>query len=393
MPVLRLGRAVVPRSIVVTSAARDLRAVEFPGLVGLSAPSRPRAVTVLGGVALISAMGNSRRRAALVIVCIGALLAGVAWAVIEPKDPVLVGIGCATDEAQSGVIAMQPDGRTVVSICRELWRSGGVVASTRTVPALTPCVANEQSPGAIIVFPTADPGVCKRNGKMLADRDARGVPGGTASKPKSPWQPVLGNKNMGHPTVGTSAVPADQLRMLGVLRRPQVDTDRGPDVEDILRHALTNNRESGGVSGVRTDAIRRIAKRSDAAWIIVPAERAKYPVTPKGSGSRDVLCVLSKASPSAASNGYAGGYGGACRISRDIALGRLSGGAASGRRLQLWGVVPDGVDTVKARLRGDKGIIVKVRDNTYVIDAVIPDRAWLGHYIWYDRNGNELRRR
>ena len=86
MPVLRLGRAVVPRSIVVTSAARDLRAVEFPGLVGLSAPSRPRAVTVLGGVALISAMGNSRRRAALVIVCIGALLAGVAWAVIEPKD-------------------------------------------------------------------------------------------------------------------------------------------------------------------------------------------------------------------------------------------------------------------------------------------------------------------
>ena len=304
-----------------------------------------------------------------------------------------MGIGCATDEAQSGVVAMQPDGRTVVSICRELWRSGGVVASTGTVPALTPCVANERSPGAIIVFPTADPRVCERNGKMLADPDARGVPGGTASNPKGPWHPVLGNKNMGHPTVATSAVPADQLRMLGVLRRPQVDTDRGPDVEDILRHALSNNRESGGVSGVRTEAIRRIAKRSDAAWIMVSAERVKYPVTPKGTGSRDVLCVLSKASPTAAPNGYGGGYGGTCRTSRDIGLGRLSGGAASGRRLQLWGVVPDGVDTVKARLRGDKGIIVKVRDNTYVIDAVIPDRAWLGHYVWYDRNGKELRRR
>ena len=98
----------------------------------------------------------------------------------------LVGIGCATDEGQSGVVAMQPDGRTVVAICRELWRGGGVVSSTRTVPALTPCVANERSPGAIIVFPTADQGVCERNGKMLADRDARGVPGETAPNPRGP---------------------------------------------------------------------------------------------------------------------------------------------------------------------------------------------------------------
>jgi hypothetical protein len=115
---------------------------------------------------------------ALCILCLGS---GVAWAVFRPEPQVTATIGCATDGSQTGVVAFQPDGRAAVEICRDLWRTGGVLPSVRAAPELTPCVANEASPGAIIVFPTSDTGVCQRNGKVLADDDA-GLNSGTYAR-------------------------------------------------------------------------------------------------------------------------------------------------------------------------------------------------------------------
>lgn len=220
------------------------------------------------------------------------------------------------------------------------------------------------------------------------------VLGGTALAATGVWRPSLGSDQLGHPTTSNSSVPVEQLRLLGVLRRPQVDADRGPVVEDILKHGLSSRTDAGGVAGVRTDAIRRIATTSTTTWILVPVKRVRYQIGPTAKkDERNVLCVISR-SPWTGPDGVERfGYGSACRTTHDVALGRLAGGAASDRHLSLWGVVPDGVDKVKARLRGGKGITVKVRDNTYVVDATIPQRAWLGHYVWYDRAGNVIRRR
>lgn len=218
--------------------------------------------------------------------------------------------------------------------------------------------------------------------------------GSTALAATGAWRPLLGNERLGHPTSSRSEVPAEQLQMLGVLRRPQTDADRGPQVENMLRNALSNRSEAGGVTGVRTDSIRRIAATSKSTWIMVPVKRVAAPKRVPGTANeRDMICVLMGEPPSSGKGFSKVGYGRSCRSTQDIALGRLAGGAAFGRHLQLWGVVPDGVAKVKARLRGGNGITATVRDNAYVIDATIPERAWIGHYIWYDRNGSELRRR
>src|SRR3954452_25447051 len=58
---------------------------------------------------------------------------------------------------------------------------------------------------------------------------------GTALAATGAWEPILGNDQAGHPTRSRSALPADLTAALGVLRRPQVAADRGPDVEATLR--------------------------------------------------------------------------------------------------------------------------------------------------------------
>jgi hypothetical protein len=64
------------------------------------------------------------------------------------------------------------------------------------------------------------------------------------------WRPQLGNDTQGHPTVSRSGVPADQLKVLGVLRRAQTDADRGAAAR-YAAHWLGSD-----FHGVRTDSIR-----------------------------------------------------------------------------------------------------------------------------------------
>jgi hypothetical protein len=67
------------------------------------------------------------------------------------------------------------------------------------------------------------------------------------------WQPQLGNESQGHPSASRSGVPADQLEVLAVLRRPQTDTDRGAAARYAARWFGTQFR------GVRTNSIRLLS--------------------------------------------------------------------------------------------------------------------------------------
>jgi hypothetical protein len=67
------------------------------------------------------------------------------------------------------------------------------------------------------------------------------------------WQPQLGNESQGHPTASPSDVPAAQLEVLSVLRRPQTEPDRGAASQYAARWLGTEFR------GVRTNSIRLLS--------------------------------------------------------------------------------------------------------------------------------------
>lgn len=77
-----------------------------------------------------------------------------------------------------------------------------------------------------------------------------GLVGAAAATGTFFWQPQLGNTSQGHPTASPSDVPAAQLEILGVLRRPQTNSDRGAAARYAARWLGTEFR------GVRTNSIR-----------------------------------------------------------------------------------------------------------------------------------------
>jgi hypothetical protein len=102
---------------------------------------------------------------------------------------------------------------------------------------------------------------------------------GGATAATGVWRPQIGDERRGHPTISATQAPPAQLRVLGVLRRPAADADRGPDVRRILRLV------GRGLRGVRTDAVRLLDPAGDgaSARVLVPAERAH--------GDDDALCL------------------------------------------------------------------------------------------------------
>lgn len=102
---------------------------------------------------------------------------------------------------------------------------------------------------------------------------------GVATAASGVWSPQVGDERRGIPTLSATSVPADQLRLLGVLRRPATGEDRNAEVRRVLRLV------GRGYRGVRTDAVRRLAPPSgtSGAQILIPAQRAH--------GTDDALCL------------------------------------------------------------------------------------------------------
>lgn len=197
------------------------------------------------------------------------------------------------------------------------------------------------------------------------------------------WNPSLGDDRRGHPTSGTSDVPAEQLERFGVLRRPANATDRDARTAAALRYL------NGRFEGVRVDRIRAVQPAPGGRrYLVVPVERSD-------SGVADALCLY-------AVDREGGGIG--CWSTAQVLDGRAqlvalrgapetgpAGGDPAGlrpdaTRATVIGLVPDGVATV---LTAD-GRRAGVHDNVFALSTARPDGAAT---TWLDAKGNVVPRR
>jgi hypothetical protein len=182
-----------------------------------------------------------------------------------------------------------------------------------------------------------------------------------ATRPLATWTPQI------RATISRSPLPPDQLEALAILRRRPTAADRSAAVRRLLRQG------SQGMRGVRVDAIRLLAPRGAQTTILVPAERLAY----RRGSPLDVLCVVS---------GLDGrGSGGTCGTFADLHQHGYIGWPGP-----PYGIVPDGVASVKLRVRGGRTITAPVRDNVYVVDE---DVFAIQPPVWLDVNGHVIPRR
>lgn len=217
------------------------------------------------------------------------------------------------------------------------------------------------------------------------------VIGGTALAATTPWSPTVGDDRRGHPTTATTDLPGDQLDALAVLRRPQDENDRTPNVQALLE--LLSADLTGGI---RTDSIRVLATREDGTTALYTAERDGFPGVDRPQDvKRDVVCLLfgthiqfvrgkrvRTPHPTAGVD---------CGTTSDLRAGKLAMGAQYAGRLELNGLVPDGVSKVSLTLRTGQIIDAPVTNNTFHIDRAAPDGSYEDAPIrWLDDDGREV---
>jgi hypothetical protein len=171
------------------------------------------------------------------------------------------------------------------------------------------------------------------------------------------WRPKLGSDRLPGATITGQAPPAEQLKLLGVLRREQTDRDRSASTRDALRFV------GRSFEGVRTNSIRLLAQTpQDRGVILIPVARyhlvqEKLPAdAPKRlrdlmKPKRDGLCVYAL--------DRIDGAGVACYSTQDVEQGHARG--SLGHRA-AW-LVPDGVATLKTEWDKGRSATAAVHNN------------------------------
>lgn len=167
------------------------------------------------------------------------------------------------------------------------------------------------------------------------------------------------------PPASRRPVPSDLLAALAILRRPPNAADRSPDVRQLLRTVPASE-----VRGVYMDAVRVLAQRARGLTLLVPMERTPLPA------KREGLCVLSALSD---------GSGMTCGTLADLHKHGYIGWPGP-----PLGLVPDGVASVKLRVRGGRTITAPVHDNVYAVDE---DVFAIQPPVWLDVNGRVIPKR
>ena len=206
----------------------------------------------------------------------------------------------------------------------------------------------------------------------------------TAVAATEPWHPFLGDDLPSKPPPVTAETPpADQLDLLGVLRRQQTDRDRGPAAIAALRDV------GGGAEGVRTNYVRVLASKSARGAVVL------IPVTSYNPVPKD-LPIAPRVTPNALCIYYPEPHvaGGAknCFSSKEVRAGRAS--ASLG--LVQYGLVPDGVAIVTLTYQKGHSVSVPVRDNFYETNGpresrdpeLIPKRP--ESVVWADESGKQV---
>ncbi len=210
---------------------------------------------------------------------------------------------------------------------------------------------------------------------------------GTAVAAIAPWTPDLGP---GHPrefNIIDSPVPEPQRAALAVLRRDQTSTDRGADATYALRFFGRN------VGGVRTDAVRvlRDSKGANAAVLIpVSTYRATGSAQPAAARDtppteRDGLCLFVR--------DITDGGAQRCYSLDAVRAGKASGALADGRGLVIYGLVPDGVRSVRVQPAEGAPIVVAIHDNfyEYQLSSAANGAVSFKSLQWIDDSGRVIR--
>ncbi len=197
----------------------------------------------------------------------------------------------------------------------------------------------------------------RRSPRALAVAAAALTLSATALAATTPWRPYFGDPEhpSPQPRVTGSAPPAEQLALLGVLRRDQTPEDRGATTQQALRYFGTTTQD------VHSDYIRRLPIGPGyLPAVLVPARSWEV------AGllhKEDVLCVFV-----AERNGDGGAKG--CYTTEELRRGRAGGGLGS----VTYGLVPDGVAEIRVRYPGGTQR-VPVRDNFFEHRALGEDAS------------------
>ena len=201
-------------------------------------------------------------------------------------------------------------------------------------------------------------GMTLRRGLLIAAGTV--LVSGSAFAAATKWSPQLGDARRGHPTVADEGIPKDQLAALAVLRRPQTEADRGPQVRRVLK--VIGSEETGGI---HLDGVRLLASHGDRSLVLVPAQRVGSHQRGFPSTIQRNTLLLIAAGP--ASAGATRGTASELRA-RGITVstsGSISADGASGWTVN--GLVPDGVIGVEVTLRGGVVKTATVHNNSYEI--------------------------
>jgi hypothetical protein len=182
---------------------------------------------------------------------------------------------------------------------------------------------------------------------------------GTAVAAVAGWNPLIGDHTGGAPTQSSSAVPAADSAVLGVLRHAPTAQDHGAAVERTLRGLYADN-----VRGLRVGSIRYLAAAPGAGATVLYSVRRSEEVGHDGRVDawtvKDPLCF---ARPYAAG----GDAPAACFRLAQVAAGRaivVEGGPSSSL---TSGLAPDGVARVSATQPDGSTTTVAVQNNYYEI--------------------------
>jgi hypothetical protein len=180
------------------------------------------------------------------------------------------------------------------------------------------------------------------------------VVSGSALAATQPWEPTLGRPALNDTPTSTSesGAPADQVALLGVLRRPQSSGDRGVRVQELLRHLGIEQ------SGVRTSSIRALSSATGQEAVLVSVERAGPVAGVAEPGQANALCVLIE-------------NGGFCSTAENLRSGRSLVVAGD----HVYALVPDGVAKVVLEYADGQSRSADVRDNFFAVtDAPVSER-------------------
>jgi hypothetical protein len=189
-------------------------------------------------------------------------------------------------------------------------------------------------------------------------------PGPDAERVATPSPAPTTRDDRGLPPASHAPVPRDQLAQLAILRRPPTAADRAPAVRELLSRLPARE-----IRGVHMDAVRVLAQRGRLLTVLVPMERTPLPE------KREGLCVLSALTD---------GSGMTCGTLADLHKHGYIGWPGP-----PLGLVPDGVASVRLRVRGGRTITAPVRDNVYAVEE---DVFAIQPPVWLDVDGRVIPR-